>query len=666
MSVTLDSVQGFQKNAPYSISFWFKTETVNTSVDRSLFSNGNSVSTTQLFNIKVSSSVSVIDPKIQLFLRDDSNSTKLSNVRSTISFNRQRWNHVVWTDNSGVCNLYINGVLDATNFNYTVGAGAYTLDRTAFGALYRTSLTTALIGMMYDCRVYNRILSADEALSLASGKEVDSTSLALRWIGNQNGGASVFDASGNGNTGTFSIPFYVRDNPFYNIRNFVSGNLVYNGNFNIFPLNDNAPTTTSTVYIDGTATGALVAKGIHACNWAIPASGTAGTNFSAFFDGSTKFSGFASMRLQTTDSSSSIIVSNFINNSPSRNNDPLVRVSPNTAYTLTVMCKTINAVANGAFIDFREYNISGGTTTTILTTSSTKLAGTNDWTQLTINVTTSATTTHLGILMRLIAGQASTAWFDELSVVPTIPETRQNAGTRLQVRDFGTSLYFANNSSYLVNLGTPSVLNLTSNATYSAWVYIAGYPSSDMEIISRAVDADPQNTPYDFSIGASGKMQFTYEYGAGTNVGLAGTTKLSKGFWNFVVATVSTSAGTTTVKLYLNSTLDNTGTNANPPEDSTGSGTYIAGDSGAGHVAYNGGIDSVRIWNRALSQDEITKLYYVGRTRADSLEQGLVGEWLFDEGSGTTALDTSGQGNNGTITGAIYSTNVPMLARQIA
>ena len=38
----------------------------------------------------------------------------------------------------------------------------------------------------------------------------------------------------------------------------------------------------------------------------------------------------------------------------------------------------------------------------------------------------------------------------------------------------------------------------------------------------------------------------------------------------------------------------------------------------------------------------------------DVLTYGLVGYWKFDEGTGTTALDSSGMGNHGTITGATW------------
>ena len=40
-------------------------------------------------------------------------------------------------------------------------------------------------------------------------------------------------------------------------------------------------------------------------------------------------------------------------------------------------------------------------------------------------------------------------------------------------------------------------------------------------------------------------------------------------------------------------------------------------------------------------------------------EAGLVGYWNFNEGSGNTVTDLSGNGNNGTINGATWSTNAP-------
>ena len=40
-------------------------------------------------------------------------------------------------------------------------------------------------------------------------------------------------------------------------------------------------------------------------------------------------------------------------------------------------------------------------------------------------------------------------------------------------------------------------------------------------------------------------------------------------------------------------------------------------------------------------------------------EEGLIGYWNFNEGEGDTVYDLSGNGNHGTINGALYSTDVP-------
>jgi hypothetical protein len=61
---------------------------------------------------------------------------------------------------------------------------------------------------------------------------------------------------------------------------------------------------------------------------------------------------------------------------------------------------------------------------------------------------------------------------------------------------------------------------------------------------------------------------------------------------------------------------------------------------------FNGTIDEVRIYNRALTADEIREHYY---------GYGLVAEWNFDEGAGSVLHDSSGNGNDGTIHGATWA-----------
>lgn len=69
----------------------------------------------------------------------------------------------------------------------------------------------------------------------------------------------------------------------------------------------------------------------------------------------------------------------------------------------------------------------------------------------------------------------------------------------------------------------------------------------------------------------------------------------------------------------------------------------------------NGYLQDMRIYDRPLHQNEV-KLLYQGLPIS---RVGLVGEWKLNEMSGSTAYDTSGNRNHGTIVGATYSTEKP-------
>ena len=86
------------------------------------------------------------------------------------------------------------------------------------------------------------------------------------------------------------------------------------------------------------------------------------------------------------------------------------------------------------------------------------------------------------------------------------------------------------------------------------------------------------------------------------------------------------------LKLYVNGILQSTSAftetiDTNPFE-------LMIGDD------WNGSIDEVKIYNRALSVSEIRYQYS---------REGPISHWKFDEGSGTTAYDSEGN-NNGTLT----------------
>ena len=71
---------------------------------------------------------------------------------------------------------------------------------------------------------------------------------------------------------------------------------------------------------------------------------------------------------------------------------------------------------------------------------------------------------------------------------------------------------------------------------------------------------------------------------------------------------------------------------------------------------FNGKIYNLNIWDVALNVDEIQFFMNCPPT---GNEEHLVGYWNFNEGSGDTVYDISGNGNNGTIHGATYSEDIP-------
>ncbi|MDB2362617.1 hypothetical protein N9V65_04125, partial [Flavobacteriales bacterium] len=77
---------------------------------------------------------------------------------------------------------------------------------------------------------------------------------------------------------------------------------------------------------------------------------------------------------------------------------------------------------------------------------------------------------------------------------------------------------------------------------------------------------------------------------------------------------------------------------------------------------FHGLIDKLSVWSKALSAEEIQN--YMNCSPIGN-EVGLVGYWNFEEGQGDTVFDLSGNGNDGIINGATYSTDVPEQSCQL-
>ncbi|PIZ98962.1 MAG: hypothetical protein COX77_02915, partial [Candidatus Komeilibacteria bacterium CG_4_10_14_0_2_um_filter_37_10] len=112
----------------------------------------------------------------------------------------------------------------------------------------------------------------------------------------------------------------------------------------------------------------------------------------------------------------------------------------------------------------------------------------------------------------------------------------------------------------------------------------------------------------------------------------------------------------TALNLYLNGKLDGSTTSTIYRDESLSVGCRI-GDYAGGGYNFNGQIDEVKVYNYALTAEDIKKDYNQGATTqiGSGVESGSTGaapvaHWRLDDNTGTSAVDFSGNGSTGTLT----------------
>lgn len=208
-----------------------------------------------------------------------------------------------------------------------------------------------------------------------------------------------------------------------------TNNILYNGDFEIKPATITAATRDiETRWVDGTVSGSSARSSYY--GWGAVQAGLA-TSAEIGFDTTVFRSGTTSMRVSTLNATGAFTAGtpkNSISITVTYQGFPIL---PNTSYTISGYIKTNNVKTNGSFLDFRQYS---STPTLLVTTSTNKLSGTNDWTLVTATVTTNASASLATVLLRnSVAGNISDAWFDDLTLIPaaTTPSLRVAAANRV-------------------------------------------------------------------------------------------------------------------------------------------------------------------------------------------------------------------------------------------
>src|SRR3989344_5196869 len=215
----------------------------------------------------------------------------------------------------------------------------------------------------------------------------------------------------------------------------------------------------------------------------------------------------------------------------------------------------------------------------------------------------------------------------------------------------GKALNFDGVNDYVIASSTS--LNNLPAMTVSAWMF----PRSSGEgtvgnIVTKSQGAGVNGWRI-YQDGTQIRMIVDYDGGSDLSR-LGGTGSETLNQWQHIVFTWDGSSISTNIKIYrdgkeVSGTSGNNGT-GNRISDSSNS--LIIGNDDGQTRTFNGLIDDVRVYNRALSAAEIQTLYKSGAQKftAPPTNLGLVGYWSMNENTGTIAGDASGNNNRGILT----------------
>jgi len=151
-----------------------------------------------------------------------------------------------------------------------------------------------------------------------------------------------------------------------------------------------------------------------------------------------------------------------------------------------------------------------------------------------------------------------------------------------------------------------SSLNITRAITISAWVNPSGTQGSYSRILAK-------NWFYYLYITATNYVTLGFQDGSPSVGMLTSASSLTNGSWQHIVGTYDRDVSSNNQKIYINGVLSSqrTGTGVIPNNLSTT--LTVGAHSPVSYGFMNGSLDDVRLYNRALSAEEIKAIYEATR-----------------------------------------------------
>ncbi len=215
---------------------------------------------------------------------------------------------------------------------------------------------------------------------------------------------------------------------------------------------------------------------------------------------------------------------------------------------------------------------------------------------------------------------------------------------RQTIQNSNASLYF--NGVAHADTASNSTLSLANGFTVAGWIKISKFitASTRQKMIATA----------NWGFGATSTTQKLSFTTIGVKDYDSTGSSIQPGTWVFACAVLDSSNDVT---FYLNGQPDSVVTGTNPA--TTTAGVTSLGQRPTPTDRHIGNLSGVRVFNRELTAQEILSLYN------GTVPSGVIAEYLLTEGAGTVAYDTSGNGNNGTITSGTWTRDTPTKTRKL-
>ncbi len=591
------------------------------------------------------------------------------------AFNTNKWYHLAATVNRTDVVFYINGQEVQRNVSIgTVTNGLYPTEPLRIGVGY--SLNHYFNGTIDEVRIYNRSLSATEVNALYdTGKTykfemlgavekgglndtpaptiTDETGLVGYWKMDDLTNGNTTDSSGQGNSGSVIG------------ATFNSGRWDKGYNFDGSDDYINAGNSTS---LNTTATALTVsfwAKADTISAWDAPIGKTHDANWYGW--------GFST--LTTTDTMNFFVAGGYVDSSQFANiSFKSGEQSQWHHWVGTYDGAAVNIYKDGvAGISGAKTGVSAGVDD-IVEIGSNKRAGTSqNWDGLIDEVRIYNRSLSAAEVKELYLSKGLVGYWkmdaDQKNSTHTYDSSGYNnhgiiTGATLTNEGRFKEAYKFDGATDLITIDYDPTLKLNqSGGTVSLWVK----PSSLVAGTHLLASYGGPQYGNGWLLSQSGSSLIFYWLSSGGTITL--TNIFTVGQWTHVTMTKNI----TSVSAYINGVFQSS---ANPGTNTEGNLSTLIGAQVGGGWDFNGTIDEVRVYNRALTSDEILGLYQGTKTNKVELlgdptlgglnetplptisnETGLVGWWKMEDLTNGNTTDSSGQGNNGVINGAALNSS---------